>query len=170
MKITTFLCKLQYFFIYLKMKKILLSIIVTCLVHFSLFSQETFPINGVKDKRPEIYAFTNATIFIDYQTTLKNATLIIKDGIVESVGTKTTIPKGSIVTDLKGKYIYPSFIDIYTGYGIPQLKKRKKSRNSKPQSLSNKKGAYHWNQAVKPEMNAKDMFAADTGKAKQCRN
>ncbi|MCH8317553.1 MAG: amidohydrolase family protein, partial [Bacteroidetes bacterium] len=152
------------------MKKILLSIIVTCLVHFSLFSQETFPINGVKDKRLEIYAFTNATIFVDYQTILKNAALIIKDGIVESVGTKITIPKGSIVTNLKGKYIYPSFIDIYTGYGIPQLKKRKKSRNSKPQFLSNKKGAYHWNQAVKPEINAKDMFAADTGKAKQFRN
>ncbi|MBW8049940.1 MAG: amidohydrolase family protein [Cytophagales bacterium] len=152
------------------MKKILLSIIVTYLVHFNLISQETFPLNGVKDKRPEIYAFTNATIFVDYQTVLKNATLIIKDGIVESVGAKITIPKGYIVTDLKGKYIYPSFLDIYTGYGIPQLKKRKRSRNSKPQFLSNKKGAYHWNQAIKPEINAKDLFAADTGKAKQFRN
>lgn len=39
--------------------------------------QETFPRNDVKDLRPGQYAFTNATIVIDHQTTIEKATLLI---------------------------------------------------------------------------------------------
>ena len=38
-------------------------------------SQETFPVNGVADKRDGIYAFTNATIVKDAQKTITNAPL-----------------------------------------------------------------------------------------------
>ena len=34
-----------------------------------------------------------------------------------------TIPEGAIVYDLEGDYIYPSFIDLYTNYGLPEIKK-----------------------------------------------
>ena len=43
-------------------------------------AQQTFPENGVIDPRHGHFAFTNATIVKDATTTLKNATLIIKDG------------------------------------------------------------------------------------------
>jgi imidazolonepropionase-like amidohydrolase len=73
-------------------------------------AQETFPRNDVKDLRAELYAFTNATIVVDYQSTLQNATLLVKDGKIEQVGAGVTIPKGYTVIDLKGKYIYPSMV------------------------------------------------------------
>ena len=82
-----------------------------------LMAQATFPENGVADPRHGTYAFTNATIVKDVATTLNNATLVIKDGKIISVGTSVKVPAGAVEVDCKGKFIYPSFIDIYADYG-----------------------------------------------------
>src|SRR5215218_1715883 len=82
-------------------------------------SQATFPENGVGDPRHGYYAFTNATIVKDANSTLTGATLIIKDGKILSVGTGLKLPPGAVEVNCSGKYIYPSFIDLYADYGIP---------------------------------------------------
>ena len=87
------------------------------LVSTSLFSQVTFPINDVASPSNGYYAFTNATIVKDAKTTLSKATLVIKNGKIESVGA-VAVPKDAVVIDCGGKYIYPSFIDIYSDYGM----------------------------------------------------
>ncbi len=58
-----------------------------CIQKFSATAQQTFPVNGPHDEKPNYYALTNATVFVDAQTKLTNSTLIIKDGKVENVGT-----------------------------------------------------------------------------------
>ena len=84
-----------------------------------LQAQETFPVNGVADKREGCYAFTNATIVKDAQTTLTNATMVIRDGKIIALGASgVAVPKDAVVIDCKDKYIYPSFVDIYTDYGV----------------------------------------------------
>jgi len=85
-------------------------------------AQETFPENGVADPRHGHYAFINATIVKDASTTLTNATLVIKDGKIVAVGSNLKTPAGAVEVDCKGKYIYPSFIDLYADYGtaVPQ--------------------------------------------------
>src|SRR5678815_873319 len=85
----------------------------------SAVAQTGFPVNGVADPRIGVYAFTNATIVKDPQTTVQNAILLIRDGKIVSVGAGIAIPKDAIVVDCKGKYIYPSFIDMYSDYGTP---------------------------------------------------
>ncbi|HVU57113.1 MAG TPA: hypothetical protein VHD83_18760, partial [Puia sp.] len=82
-------------------------------------AQSTFPVNGVVDPREKCYAFTNATLVKDGQTTITGATLLIRDGLIVSAGTGVAIPKDAVVIDCSGKYIYPSFIDIFSDYGIP---------------------------------------------------
>src|SRR5689334_18120639 len=82
-------------------------------------AQITFPENGIADPRHGHYAFTNATIVKDTATTLRNATLLIKDGKIVAVGTGVKVPAGAVIVDCKDKYIYPSFIDIYADYGTP---------------------------------------------------
>src|SRR5215217_5960484 len=79
----------------------------------SVSAQATFPENGVADPRHGYYAFTNATIVKDASSTLTNATLIIKDGKIISVGTNLKTPIGAVEVNCSGKFIYPSFIDIY---------------------------------------------------------
>lgn len=139
-----------------------------------LQAQETFQVNGVGDKRDGCYAFTNATIVKDAQTTLTNATLVIRDGKIVSVGNGVTIPKDAVVVDCKDKYIYPSFIDIFSDYGMPQAQRQQGGGgfnfNAPAQLTSNQKGAYGWNQALKSDVNAYKIFTADEARAKPLRD
>src|SRR4030095_6816512 len=80
-------------------------------------AQISFPEYGISDHRDRYYAFTNATIVKDANTTLTNGTLIIKDGKIISIGQNLKVPPGAVEIDCKGKYLYPSFIDIYADYG-----------------------------------------------------
>jgi hypothetical protein len=104
------------------MKKILLALALVFSTAF-LFAQQTYPVNGSFDVRPGLYAFTNANIVVNANQTISNGVLLIKDKTIQSVGTGTAIPKGYIVIDLKGKYIYPSLIDAFTSYGIPETQR-----------------------------------------------
>ena len=61
----------------------------------------------------------NARVVVDYQTTLENTDILISNGRIEAIGTNLTFPKGTIIYDLTGKTVYPSFVDVYAGnYGI----------------------------------------------------
>ena len=139
-----------------------------------LQAQETFPVNGIADKRESCYAFTNATIVKDPQTTLQNATLLIREGKIIAIGSGITIPKDAIVIDCKDKYIYPSFIDVYTDYGVTTPQRQFGAGgfnfNAPAQIKSNTTGAYGWNQAIKPETEAYKLFAVDDAKAKVLRD
>src|SRR5579872_4385294 len=144
---------------------------------FSLFSaaQSTFPVNGVVDPREGVYAFTHATLVKDGSTTIKDATLIIRDGLIVNAGTGVTPPKDAVVIDCSGKYIYPSFIDLYTDYGVAPAE-RGPARNpldffrGPAQLTSGTRGAYNWNQAVHPETDASRLFNVDSAKAKPLRD
>jgi len=136
-------------------------------------AQVTFPVNGVADPRTRCYAFTNATIVKDGQTTVNSATLVIRDGKITAVGTNAAIPKDAVVINCSGKYIYPSLIDIYTDYGIPQSQRPTPAPGgffAPQQFTSNTKGAYGWNQAIKTEVNAADIFTVDDKSAKSLRD
>lgn len=155
-----------------------------CILFFSVLlcastliqAQETFQVNGVSDKREGCYAFTNATIVKDAQTTITNATLVIRDGKIVSVGVGIAVPKDAVVVDCKDKYIYPSFIDIFTDYGIPQAPRAQQGAGGiqaffgSSQLTSNQKGAYGWNQALKAEVDAVRIFSVDEARAKTMRD
>jgi len=134
-------------------------------------SQETFPVNGVADKRTGVYAFTNATIVKDAQNNISNGILLIKEGKIIAVGASVNIPADAIVIDCKGKYIYPSFIDIYSDYGMSASQTQAGGFNfgAPVQLTSNTKGAYGWNQAIRPEISAANIYGADEAKAKAMR-
>jgi len=129
-------------------------------------AQVTFPVNGTTDPRRINFAFKNAKIFVDYKTSIDSATMIVRDGIIVDIGRGVTVPNDAVVYDLKGKYIYPSFIDIFSDYGLPSPQRPPRGGDDRgPQFISNTKGAYNWNQAIKPEYDAYKNFNADTRRA-----
>ena len=89
----------------------LISVILT--IPFFGISQTTFPNNGAPQTVHTIYAFTNCSLHVDAELVIANATLIIQDGIILNAGAKLVVPKEAISLDLKGKHIYPAFIDLY---------------------------------------------------------
>ena len=135
-------------------------------------AQTTFPENGVADTRHGHYAFTHATIVKDATTTLSDAVLVIKDGRIVSVGTGIKVPAGAVEVDCKGKFIYPSFIDIYADYGTttPQRTGGGFTPGQQPQLASTAKGPLGWNQAIKSDAEAFKVFTVDDEKAKPLRD
>lgn len=88
-----------------------------------VLAQENRAVNGIADDRQNAYALTNATIYLGSDETLANATLLIRDERIVDVGTTELPTTGYFVIDLKGHYVYPGFIDIYSTYGIPELER-----------------------------------------------
>ncbi|MBN8578354.1 MAG: amidohydrolase family protein [Cytophagales bacterium] len=151
------------------MKKRLL-LFLFAIVGCGAWAQETFPRNDVKDNRAGLFAFTNATIVVDAQTTLQNATLLIKGSRIEQVGTGLTVPKGYTVIDLKGKYIYPALVDAFTSYGLAEPERPRGGGFGGVEQMESKtKGAYNANQAIRAHYNAADEFSIDTKTADELR-
>lgn len=145
--------------------------VVFCSFILTASAQQTFPVNGVQDHRENYIAFTHATIVKDSKTILKDATLIIKEGKIVSVGTNLPVPKEAVSIDCKGKYIYPSFIDLVSDYGITVSQQPQRNRDfNRAQFVSEVKGAYGWNQAIRPETDASKLFSVNDTKAKDMRS
>jgi imidazolonepropionase-like amidohydrolase len=130
---------------------------------FSLFAQDYFPSNsGVIANNSNYTAFTNATIYVSPTEIIENGTLLIKEGKVVSVGKSVSIPKNTTTIDLTGKTIYPSFIDIYTTFGV---KKPERSGNG-PQYGPGRSGFY-WNDHIMPEQDVMASFKYDAKTASE---
>ncbi len=147
--------------------KLILAFLLSLIICFETISQPNIPVNGPKNVVPKYAAYVHVTLYTDYQTIISDATIIVKDGQIVQVGSGITIPKEARVYEGKGKIIYPAFIDLYTDYGI-QFKPEKKDINDN-QMVSSKPGAFAWNEAIRSEINASELFRYDENKAKMYR-
>lgn len=148
-------------------------LIISCLLLFQYVNaQESFPVNGINDKRSGCYAFVNATIVKNAAGKLANASMVIRDGKIVAVGNNIDIPKDAVIVDCSGKFIYPSFIDLYSDYGLPAPQRPTGAFNffAPAQLTNNQKGAYGWNQALRTDVDAYKLFTVDETKAKSLRD
>lgn len=147
------------------MKKALLLLI------FSIFltkthAQDYFPNNeSIHSKNDNYTVFTNATIYVTPTQKIEKATLLIQDGKVTGVGNNISIPKNSITINLEGKTIYPSFIDIYTSFGVEKPKSN--SGSGRSPLYDTQRAGYYWNESIRSEVNAYENFKYDQPKAEE---
>ena len=64
------------------------------------------------------YAIKNATITTAPGNTIKGATILFKDGLIQAVGTNVNIPVGTDVINGDSLFIYPGFIDGASSAGV----------------------------------------------------
>lgn len=152
--------------------KLIVTIIISALFFNHIQAQTTFPVNGIANPLEGSYAFTNATIVIDANKTIEKATLVIRDKKIIAVGTGINTPADAVIIDCSGKYIYPSFIDLFSDYGITAPARTPRDFNffAAPQLTSNTTGPVGWNQAIKPEINGALLFNANEKIAKTWRD
>lgn len=134
----------------------------------SLFAQDYFPKNdGVKSKNNNYRAFTNAKIYVTPTQIIENGTLLIQNGKVVQVGRSVSLPANTVVEDLDGKWIYPSFIDAFSDFGVKKPE-RARGQGRSPQYEPTREGFY-WNDHVMPENRAVEKFKYDDKKAQELR-
>src|SRR5206468_2141012 len=65
-----------------------------------------------------VVAITNARIFPIARPAIDRGTIVIRDGIIESVGANVTVPAGAQVIDAAGTEVYPGFINARSTLGL----------------------------------------------------
>ena len=136
-----------------------------CFCTLTVTAQDYFPKNdGVKAKNTNYTAFTNAKIYITPTNIIEKGTLLIKNGKVVKSGANVNLPQNATVIDLDGKSIYPSFIDMFTTFGVKKPE-RPSSRGRSPQYDASRTG-YYWNDHIMPEQKAIAKFNYDSKSAK----
>jgi imidazolonepropionase-like amidohydrolase len=134
-----------------------------------LFAQDYFPKNdGVKTTNNNYTAFTNAKIYVTPTQIIDGGTLLIQNGKVVQASKTVTLPKSTIIIDLNGKSIYPSFIDIYSDFGVEKPKRA--SGGGRSGEYEPSREGYYWNDHVMPENKAISVFKYDDKKAKEIRD
>ena len=136
--------------------------------------QDDAPVVGVSDKRVDVYGLKNARVVVDYQTTIENTDILISNGRIEAIGSNLTFPAGTIIYDLTGKTVYPSFVDAYAGnYGIkPQMPVAdanpfaamfNPNQGGRPAAPSLPEGriADYWNDGIKASFDISSQFIPD---------
>ena len=132
------------------------------------FAQDYFPKNdGVKQTFKNVVAVTNATVYTSSTTRIDKATILIKDDKIIEIGAQIAIPKEATIIDATGKTIYPSFIDLYTEFGIQ--KPQAKPRNSRSPQYDSERNGYYWNDHIRADFNASDNLNYDDKTAKDLR-
>lgn len=156
------------------------------LISIAVNSQQDYaPVVGVSDRRPEVYGFRNAKVVVDYQTTMENTDFLVSEGRIISVGKNLSFPPGTVIIDLTGKTVYPSFVDVYApNYGIrvqqttsgdaSQMARlvavqQQTGRQAAQQPEPEARVADYWNEGIKASYNVADEFIPDSRTAGEYR-
>ncbi|MFN8276670.1 MAG: amidohydrolase family protein [Chitinophagales bacterium] len=140
-------------------------LLATLLLPFSLAAQETtFKTNGPDDFREGRHVFRHATVVISpTQQSDSNSNLYIANGKIVKITTGDAVDPGYVSHDCKGEWIYPSFIDLYSDYGLSTPKPNHGDEGI--QYETNIKGAYGWNQALRCDYEAYRNFLVNENAA-----
>ncbi len=146
------------------MKKIYFLLIFLTL---NLHSQDYFIVNdGIKTKDYQYNVFKNANIYTE-NGVINNGILIEKDGSIIDLGSNIPIPKNSIVFDLDGKYIYPSFIETHSAFGVKKPQRRSSGRSSQYEPS---RSGYYWNDHIISDYNSIKDYNYSQKDAKELRD
>ena len=76
-------------------------------------ASRTQPVAGMRDNGTGFHALVGARVVTGPGQVLDDATIVIRDGLIQSVEQGTDAPAGARVWDLDGLTVYPGFIDAH---------------------------------------------------------
>ncbi len=127
-----------------------LALAALAVAHASTAHAQQPPINGMRPSDPARSALVGATVVVQPGTTLENATILIRNGLIEAVGTDLAVPAGYRVWNVAGKTIFPAFIESALTVD-----------SADAQAAVLRAPGAHWNQFVTPEVSASALVVPD---------
>ncbi len=77
-------------------------------------------VTAVNAEVPSVLAIRNARVVTAAGPMLPKGTVVVRNGLIESVGANAAIPADAWVLDGEGLTVYPGLIDALSGWGIPE--------------------------------------------------
>ncbi len=84
----------------------------------AIFAFISVCVSAEAQTRAETFAITNAQIATVSGPNLSRGTIVIRDGLIESIGENVKVPADARVIDGTGLTVYPGFFDTYTSLGL----------------------------------------------------
>jgi imidazolonepropionase-like amidohydrolase len=142
---------------------------------FALFALCSF---AEAQTRMETFAITNAQIATVSGPNLSRGTIVVRNGLIESIGENVRVPADARVIDGTGLTVYPGFFDTYTSLGLTapgaprpagggqggQAAAQQAAQAAQPQSNSN------YPAGLQPEENVIDQLRAGEAQFETNRN
>ncbi len=75
---------------------------------------------GSAQSQGEAYAIRGGTVVTVTGAVIQKGTVVVRNGLIQSVGADVPIPGDARIVDATGMYVYPGLIDSHTAYGVRQ--------------------------------------------------
>lgn len=121
-------------------------------------ANRTEPVEGMRVNGTGYHALVGARAVTAPGRTVDNATIVIRNGIIQSVERGTTPPAGARVWDLTGRTVYPGFVDAHADLGMDQVPE------------GGDVGPTHWNPQVRAWFSTTDNLQDDEDRRKALRS
>ncbi|HSK21303.1 MAG TPA: amidohydrolase family protein [Longimicrobiales bacterium] len=138
-------------------------LVLLMLVPGDVWSQQatrTEPVTALRDNAPGVHAFTGARIVVSPGRVLDNATLVVRNGVIEAVGTGVEVPADARVWSMAGRTLYAGFIDAHGDLEI----------DAAPPEGERDPGPVHWNPQVRADFSAAGDFRDDADRRSALRS
>ena len=122
-------------------------------------------------ERPRVFAIRNATVVTAPGNSLENGVVVIRDGLIESVGAGTLSPADAVEIDAAGGVVYAGLIDPWTRLGLSSGETAEPGGRGPAGSPAPETGAVHPLARIRPEHRAVDgLRAFDDDSRKELEN
>ena len=81
----------------------------------------TEPVTGIRDNGTGYHALVGARVVTAPGQAMDNATIVVRNGLIQSVSRNGQAPAGARVWDLSGLTVYPGFIDAHADLGMDDV-------------------------------------------------
>ncbi|MGY8780218.1 MAG: amidohydrolase family protein [Fidelibacterota bacterium] len=129
--------------------------IILILWTFSILSAQVGPAKELHRNPPRAWALTNATIHSAPGKAIDKGTVVLRDGIITSVGSSVKIPKQATIINMDGKHIYAGFIESWLD--VKTVKKDNSLQSN-------------WNSNMRAHLKAADLFHPNEKALKELRS
>ena len=143
------------------MRAKLVALCFTFLLATGLNAQQatrTEPVTGMRDNGTGYHALVGARVVTAPGQVIESATIVIRNGLIQSIGRNQDAPAGARVWDLTGLTVYPGFIDAHADLGM----------DSVPEGGD--VGPTHWNPQVRAWFSTTDNLQDDEERRKAIRS
>ena len=123
------------------------------------------PQANISHERPNEFVLENVTLIAGPGRKTEKASIYVKEGKIVAAGAGIAFPSHLKPTDMKGLWVYPSFVEMQSRYGLPAAENLPARTESSPQYESKRAGAYLWNQALMPEFDPSGVFSPNPAEA-----
>jgi len=137
------------------------------LVQFGLgWAAAVCALSPSKADPPRVYALLHATVVASPGQKLEDATVVLRDGLIEAVGKGIGVPEDAVEADARGLWVYPGFLDpafgpITSGQEVSPDTAR--PRGAGRHETESPAGPVHPISRIRPERRASERLLAFEG-------